>query len=118
MYTFLMNTWNTLPESYLQRVYKNTLATVKHQIQQAENQTPAAVISTETVRVDNAILRDYFSSQLVLEEHEIGSTDPNIPIDNQCTKDELHFGMPECCEEYDDEGDEIDKSDAIPSTSR
>jgi len=34
-YTFLMNTWNTLPESYPQRVYKNTLATVKRQIQQA-----------------------------------------------------------------------------------
>jgi hypothetical protein len=32
-YTFLMNTWNTLPESYQQRVYKNTLATVKRQIQ-------------------------------------------------------------------------------------
>jgi len=26
-YTFLMNTWNTLPESYQQRVYNNTLAT-------------------------------------------------------------------------------------------
>ena len=28
-YTFLMNTWNTLLESYQQRVYKNTLAIVK-----------------------------------------------------------------------------------------
>jgi len=27
-YTFLMNTWNTLPESYQQRVYNNTVATV------------------------------------------------------------------------------------------
>jgi len=26
--TFLMNTWNTLPESSQQRVYKNTIATV------------------------------------------------------------------------------------------
>jgi hypothetical protein len=32
-YTFLMNTWHTLPESYQQRVYKNTLATFKRQIQ-------------------------------------------------------------------------------------
>jgi hypothetical protein len=32
-YTFLINTWNTLPESYQQRVYNNTLATVKGQIQ-------------------------------------------------------------------------------------
>jgi hypothetical protein len=31
-YTFLMNTWNTLLESYQQRVYKNTLVTVKRQI--------------------------------------------------------------------------------------
>jgi len=54
-YTFLMNTWNTLPESYQQRVYKNTLATIKHQIQQAENPMPAEVISVEAARVDNAI---------------------------------------------------------------
>jgi len=32
-YAFLINTWNTLPESYQQRVYNNTLATVKPQIQ-------------------------------------------------------------------------------------
>jgi hypothetical protein len=32
-YTFFMNSWNTLPESYKQRVYNNTLATVRHQIQ-------------------------------------------------------------------------------------
>ena len=61
MYTFLMNTWNTLPESYQQRVYKNTLATVKHQIQQVENPTPAEVISTEEARVDNAILLNYLT---------------------------------------------------------
>jgi len=54
-YTFLMNTWNTLPESYQQRVYKNTLAIVKRQIQQAENPTPAVVISVEAARVDNTI---------------------------------------------------------------
>jgi len=32
MYTFSMNTWNTLPESYQQWVYKITSATVKYQI--------------------------------------------------------------------------------------
>jgi hypothetical protein len=32
-YTFLMNPWNTLPESYQQRVYNSTLAKVKHLIQ-------------------------------------------------------------------------------------
>jgi hypothetical protein len=53
-----MNTCNTLLESYQQRVYNNTLATVKHQIQQAENQTPAVVFTMEAARVDNAILLD------------------------------------------------------------
>jgi len=61
-YTFLMNTWNTLPESYQQRVYNHTLATVKRQIQQAENPTPAVVISVEAARVDTAILLDYLNS--------------------------------------------------------
>jgi hypothetical protein len=55
-YTFLINNWNTLPESYQQRVYNNTLATVKRQIQEAENPTPAMVISVEAAHVDNAIL--------------------------------------------------------------
>jgi len=81
-YTFFMNTWNTLPESYQQRVYNNTLATVKRQIQQAENPTPAVVIGVEAARVDNAILLDYLNSEVGLEEPEIGSTDSNIPIDN------------------------------------
>jgi hypothetical protein len=94
-YKFLMNTWNTLPESYHQRVYKNTLATVKRQIQQAENPTPAVVISVEAGRVDNAILLDYLTSEVALEKPEIGSADPNIPIDNNCTDDALHLEMPE-----------------------
>jgi hypothetical protein len=117
-YTFLMNTWNTLPESYQQRVYNNTLATVKRQIQQAENPTPAVVISVEAARVDNAILLDYLASEVALEEPEIGSTDPNIPIDNNCTDDELHFGMPGGSGDYEDEGDESDDRDAIPTASR
>jgi hypothetical protein len=55
-YTFLMNTWNTLPESYQQRVYKITLAT--------------------------ANLLDYLTSKAAHGDPEIGRTDPNIPIDN------------------------------------
>jgi len=55
-YRFLMNTWNTLPQSYQQRVYNKALATVKRQIQQAENPTPAVVICVEAARVENAIL--------------------------------------------------------------
>jgi hypothetical protein len=61
-YTFLMNTSNTLPESYHPRVYNNTLATAKRQIQQVENPTAAVVISTEAAHVDNAILLDYLTS--------------------------------------------------------
>jgi hypothetical protein len=110
-----MNTCNTLPESYQQRVYNNNLATVKRQIQQAENPTPAVVISLEAARVDNAILLDYLTSKVALEEPEIGSTDPHIPIDNNCTDDELHFGMQGGSEDFEDEGDE---SDAIPTASR
>jgi hypothetical protein len=112
-----MNTWNTLLESYQQRVYKNTLATVKRQIQQAENPTPAAVISTEAAPVDNAILLDYLTSEVALKEPEIERTDPNIPIDNNCTDDKLHFGIPGGCEDYDNEGDEIGEGDAIPTAS-
>jgi hypothetical protein len=114
-YTFLMNTWNTLPESYQQRVYNHTLATVNRQIQQAENPTPAVVISMAAVRVDNAILLDYLTSEVAIEEPEIRSTDPDIPIDNNCMDDELHFGMPGGSGDFKVEGDE---SDAIPTTSQ
>jgi len=113
-----MNTWNTLPESYQQRIYNNTLATVKRRIQQAENPTPAVVISVEAARVDNAILLDYLASEVALEEPEIGSTDPNILIDNNCTDDELHFGMPGGSGDCEVAGDESDDRDAIPTASR
>jgi hypothetical protein len=117
-YTFLMNTWNTLPESYQQKVYTNTLATVKRQIQQAENPTPAMVISMEAACVDNAILLEYFASKVGLEEPEIGSTDPTIPIDNNCTDDKLHLWMPGGTGDNEDEGDESDNRDPIPTASR
>jgi hypothetical protein len=113
-----MNTWNTLPESYQQRVYNNSLATVKRQIQQAENPKPAVVISVEAARVDNGILLEYLASEVVLEEPEIGSTDPNLPIDNNCTDERLHFGMPGGSGDCEDECDELDMRDAIPTASR
>jgi hypothetical protein len=99
-------------------VYNNTLATVKRQIRQAENPTPAVVIIVEAARVDNTILLDYLASEVALEDPEIGSTDTNIPIDNKCTDDELHFGMPGGSGHYEDEGDESDDRDAIPTASR
>jgi hypothetical protein len=57
-YTILMNTWNTLPDSYQQSVYKKTLAAVKRQIQQAENPTPAVVIGVEAPGLEKVILFD------------------------------------------------------------
>jgi hypothetical protein len=79
-YTFLMNPWNSVLESYQHRVYKNTLGTVKHQIQQAENPTPAVVISADAAPVGNGIHLDDLTSGVAHEEPEIGSTDP---IDRQ-----------------------------------
>jgi hypothetical protein len=118
MYRFLMNTWNTLPESYHQREYKTPLAIVKLRIQQAENPTPAVVISGEAACVTNAILLHYLTSEVALEELEFTSTDPHIPIDNNCTDDELHFGMPGGSGDFEDEGNESDKRDAIPTASQ
>jgi len=39
-------------------------------------------------------------------------------IDGKCTNDELHFGMPGGSGDNDHEGDESEKHDAIPTTSR
>jgi hypothetical protein len=69
----------------------------------------------EAAHVDNAIPLDYLTSEVALEEPEIGSTDPNIPINNNCTDNELHFGVPGGNGDFDDRADE---SDAIPTASR
>jgi len=79
---------------------------------------PAVVINVEAARVANAIRLDYLTSEVALEQPEIGSTDPNIPIDNNCMDDELHFGMPGGSGDYEDEGNESNVHDAIPTTSR
>jgi hypothetical protein len=91
---------------------------VKCQFQQAQILTPAAVISTHAARGDIAILADNSTSELPLEDPEIGSSDPNIPIDINCTNGELHCGIPVGYEDYDDECDEIDESDAITTGSQ
>jgi len=110
-----MTTWNTRLESYQPRVYNNTLATVKHQIQQAENPTHAVVICMEAPHVHNAILLDHLASEVALEEPEIGSTDPNILIDNNCTDVVLHFGMAEVSRDYQDERDGSNVRDGSPT---
>jgi len=113
-----MDPTNTLPKSYQQRVYNNTLATVKPHIQQAENRTLGVVISVEAARVDNAILLDYLPSEVALEEPEFGSTDPHIPMDNNWMDDELPCGIPRGSVAYEDVADASDKRDAIPNASR
>jgi hypothetical protein len=76
------------------------------------------LISVEAARVDNAFVLDYLTSEVALQKPQIGSTDPNIPIDNNCTYDALHFGMAGGSGDYEDEGDESDKRDAIPTSSQ
>jgi hypothetical protein len=117
IYKFLMNTWYILPDSYQQSAYKNTVAIVTRQIQQVENPQPAVVISVDAACIDNAICFDYLTSKVAPEESEIGSTDPNIPVDNNCTHDELPFVMPGDSGDYDDEGDKSAKPEAIPTAS-
>jgi hypothetical protein len=98
-------------------VYKTTVATVKLQIQQLENPRPAMVISVEAACLDNSILLVYLTSKLALRKPEIGGTDPNITLYNNYTDDELHFGMPRGSGNYEDEGDETEQFDAIPTGS-
>jgi len=114
-YTFVMNTSNPLPESYQQGVYKKTPATVMRQIQQVENPKPAKVISMEAALVHNASHLDYLTFEVALEEPDIGSTDPNIPIDINCTDDELHFGILWARGDYEHECDESINCNAIPT---
>ena len=99
-------------------MFENTLATVKCELQLAENTTLGEVISTEAAHVDIASIHDYLTSKVAFEEPEIGRNDPNIPIDNDCTDDTLHFRMPGGSEGYEDDDEEIEESDAIPSASR
>jgi len=112
-YTFLMYPWNALLESYQQRVHKNTLAPVKHQVQQAENPTPAGILSMKAAPVEIAILLEYFTSEVALEELQIGSTDPTFQIETKWTDDKLHFGMPGGRGDHNNEGGESDKRDVI-----
>jgi hypothetical protein len=103
-----MNTWNALPESYQQRVYNNTLASVKLRIQEAEFPTPREIISTEAAVVDNAMLLDFLDSEPAMQEPEIGVTNPSVPVDNKESDDDMHFRMlPEDEEESDDNNDEV-----------
>jgi len=78
---------------------------------------PAVVISVAAVRVDNAILLDYLTSEVALEEPEIGNTYPKIALETVCTDDKVHFGIPGGSGDYEDDGDESDQRDSIPTAS-
>jgi hypothetical protein len=86
-----MKSCNTLPESDQQRVYTNTLGIVKRQIHQAETAIPPVVISFEATDVDHAILLDYWTAEVALDEPEIRGTDLNIRIANNYTAVKLHL---------------------------
>jgi hypothetical protein len=63
-YSFLMSTWSTLPESYQQMLYRNTLPSVRCQIRQVENPPLAMLICMEEACVDNTVLQDYLTSEV------------------------------------------------------
>ena len=113
-----MNTWNTLLESYQQRIYKHTHATVKRQIKQSEDPTPAVVIRVDAARVDNVILLNYLTSEVAFEEPEIASTDPTILIYKNCTDDKLDFRMTGGSGDYEHDGDKSDECNAIRTGNR
>jgi len=79
---------------------------------------PADVISTEAERVDNALLHDYLTCKVSLEEPKIWSMDPNFALGNICGYDEQRVRMPWGCPNYDDDGDKMIESDDIPTASR
>jgi hypothetical protein len=73
------------------------------------------VISTKAASVDNAILFEYCTAEVALEEPEIRSTDRNIPIENNCLDEELYFGMTWGKRDFKDECDESNERNAIPT---
>ena len=82
---------------------------------------PAAlerVISVEAACVNNTMPLNHLTSEVALEEPEIGSTDRNISIDNNCIDDKLDFRMPGGSGDYEDEGDESAVRNAIRTTSQ
>jgi len=82
------------------------------------NPTPAVVIRVEAIHVDNAILLDYLTCKVALEEPESGSTHPNIGIDNNCADPAVHSGITGGSGEYEDDRDETVECDAIPTASQ
>jgi len=76
------------------------------------------VISVDVATVNNGSLVDYLTSEVALEEPEIGSTDANISIVNSFTDDQPHLGMPAGSVDYEDEYDESDECNVISTASQ
>jgi hypothetical protein len=102
----MMNTWNTVLESYQLRVYNNTAATVEYQMQQVENQMADVVISKDAVSIYNNFHVHELTSEVVLMVLAIRITAPNILIANNSTDDKPHFGMQSGSGNYENSGDE------------
>jgi hypothetical protein len=58
------------------------------------------------------------ASKVALKEPVIGSTESNILISNNATDDELQFGIAGGSGDYEDERNESDVPDAIPTANR
>jgi len=69
----------------------------------------------EVACVENAMVFDYWTSVVAHEEPEISCTDPNIPIENQCTDDELHVGWPVGSADYKNERHACVELDIVPT---
>jgi hypothetical protein len=54
---------------------------------------PAVIVRGEAARRENAILLEYLTSKVVLEELEMGSTHQTIKTETNSADDELHFVM-------------------------
>jgi hypothetical protein len=91
---------------------------VKGHIKHPENRTPAVVISVEAAHVSNVDYLEYLASVLGLQEPDIGSTVPNIRIDTNSTDDEHHFAMPGVSGHDEQERDECDNRNTIPTASQ
>jgi hypothetical protein len=55
-------------------------------------------------------------SEVALQEPEMGSTDPIIPTNINCTDDKPHCGIPGGSGDYEDEGDKSEKWNASATT--
>jgi hypothetical protein len=72
----------------------------------------------EAARFYNAILRDNLNSKVALGESDISCTNPNILVVNDCADNKLHIEITVGSRDYEDEGDESDQCEAIPTDSQ